>query len=127
MATFFIVGERANASPELVRRAYEEGHTVGTHSQTHANLAELPLAAPEKEISDGFDSTNTALGGQRAAAPFFRGPYLATTPGVEQYLSEHGVMLWSIDVDPRTGGLFRRTKSSNGFLRNLRENIPASC
>ena len=55
MATFFIVGERANASPELVRRAYEEGHTVGTHSQTHANLAELPLAAAEKEISDGFD------------------------------------------------------------------------
>jgi peptidoglycan-N-acetylglucosamine deacetylase len=100
MATFFIVGERANASPELVRRAYEEGHTVGTHSQTHANLAELPLAAAEKEISDGFDSTNTALSGQRAAAPFFRAPYLATTPGVEQYLSEHGVMLWSIDVDP---------------------------
>lgn len=100
LANFFIVGERAKAAPELVRRAYEEGHTIGTHSQTHANLAELTLADAEKQISDGFDSTSAALGGQRAAAPFFRAPYLATTPDVDQYLSDHDVMLWSIDVDP---------------------------
>jgi peptidoglycan/xylan/chitin deacetylase (PgdA/CDA1 family) len=99
-ANFFIVGERAKAAPELVRRAYEDGHTIGTHSQTHASLAELPLAAAEKEISDGFDSTNAALGGHRAAAPFFRAPYLATTAGVDQFLADHDVMLWSIDIDP---------------------------
>jgi peptidoglycan-N-acetylglucosamine deacetylase len=99
-ANFFIVGERAKASPELVRRAYEEGHTIGTHSQTHANLAELALVDAKKEIHDGFDSTNAALGHQRAAAPFFRAPYLATTPAVDQYLSEHDVMLWGIDIDP---------------------------
>jgi peptidoglycan-N-acetylglucosamine deacetylase len=98
-ANFFIVGERAKASPELVRRAYEEGHTIGTHSQTHANLAELTLAAAEKEIADGFDSTDTALGRQKTA-PFFRAPYLATTPAVDQYLAERDVMLWSIDIDP---------------------------
>jgi peptidoglycan/xylan/chitin deacetylase (PgdA/CDA1 family) len=99
-ANFFIVGERAKAAPELVRRAYQEGHTIGTHSQTHPNLAELPLADAEKEIQDGFDATNAALGRQKNAAPFFRAPYLATTPALEQYLSEHDVMLWSIDVDP---------------------------
>jgi peptidoglycan/xylan/chitin deacetylase (PgdA/CDA1 family) len=79
-ANFFIVGERAIAAPELVRRAYEDGHTIGTHTQTHAALAEIPLAAAEKEIGDGFDSTNAALRGYGAAAPFFRAPYLATTP-----------------------------------------------
>ncbi len=99
-ANFFILGERAKAAPELVRRAYEDGHTIGTHTQTHASLAELPLAAAEKEISDGFDSTNAALQGFGAAAPFFRAPYLATTPAVDQFLAEHDVMLWSIDVDP---------------------------
>jgi peptidoglycan/xylan/chitin deacetylase (PgdA/CDA1 family) len=99
-AHFFIIGERAKAAPELVRRAYEEGHTIGTHSQTHAGLAELPLADAEREISDGIDSTNAALGGQRAAAPFFRAPYLTTTAGVDQFLADHDVMLWSIDIDP---------------------------
>jgi peptidoglycan/xylan/chitin deacetylase (PgdA/CDA1 family) len=99
-ANFFIVGERANAAPELVRRAYEEGHTIGTHSQTHASLAELTLADAEREIQGGFDSTNAALGSPKAAAPFFRAPYLATTPAVDQYLSDHDVMLWSIDIDP---------------------------
>ena len=53
-ANFFIVGERATAAPELVQRAYADGHTIGTHTQTHAALAEIPLAAAEKEISDGF-------------------------------------------------------------------------
>jgi len=99
-ANFFIVGARAKAAPELVRRAYEDGHTIGTHTQTHASLGELPLVDAEKEISDGLDSTNAALRGLGAAAPFFRAPYLATTPGVEQFLAEHDVMLWSIDIDP---------------------------
>jgi len=99
-ANFFIVGERAKAAPELVRRAYEDGHTIGTHTQTHAALAELPLADAEKEISDGFDSTNAALRGYGATAPFFRAPYLATTPGIDQFLADRDVMLWSIDIDP---------------------------
>jgi peptidoglycan/xylan/chitin deacetylase (PgdA/CDA1 family) len=99
-ANFFVVGANAKASPELVRRAYDDGHTVGTHSQTHPNLAELPLAAAEKEIVDGFESTNSALGGQRIAAPFFRAPYLATTPELENYAGKRGLMLWSIDIDP---------------------------
>src|ERR1700722_4477747 len=34
-ANFFLVGEHAQASPDLVRREYAEGHTVGTHSETH--------------------------------------------------------------------------------------------
>ena len=32
-ATFFIVGQMANSSPDLVRRAYKEGHTIGTHAE----------------------------------------------------------------------------------------------
>ncbi|MEZ4359273.1 MAG: polysaccharide deacetylase family protein [Kofleriaceae bacterium] len=34
-ATFFVLGERAAAHPELVRRIHQEGHTVGTHTQRH--------------------------------------------------------------------------------------------
>ena len=35
-----------------------------------------------------------------SAAPFFRLPYLSTSPGIEGYLAKVGLMLWSIDIDP---------------------------
>jgi peptidoglycan/xylan/chitin deacetylase (PgdA/CDA1 family) len=98
-ATFFIVGEHALALPDRVRREYSEGHTVGTHSETHADLAKLPFADAEKEIEGGIQSTNAALGSFHKAAPFFRAPYLSTTPSIEQYLSKSGIMLWSLDID----------------------------
>ncbi len=54
-ANFFIVGEHAKERPDLVRRAILDGHTVGTHSQTHPDLAQMPLEAAEHEIDDGID------------------------------------------------------------------------
>jgi peptidoglycan/xylan/chitin deacetylase (PgdA/CDA1 family) len=99
-ANFFLVGEHARAAPELVRREYDEGHTVGTHSETHADLGKLPLADAEKEIQDGIAAANAALGETGKSAPFFREPYLSSSPALEQYLMKAGLMLWSIDVDP---------------------------
>lgn len=40
-ATFFVVGERARAHPELVRRIVREGHLVGNHSDRHAAWTNL--------------------------------------------------------------------------------------
>ncbi len=99
-ANFFVVGEHARAAPELVRREFDEGHTVGTHSQTHADLAKLSLADAQREVQDGIESANFALKPSAMAAPFFRAPYLSTTPSIENYLAKAGLMLWSIDVDP---------------------------
>jgi peptidoglycan-N-acetylglucosamine deacetylase len=99
-ANFFLVGEHARAAPELVRREFDEGHTVGTHTQTHADLAKLSMADAQNEIQGGIDSANLALAPAAHTAPFFRAPYLSTTPAVENYLAKSGLMLWSIDVDP---------------------------
>jgi peptidoglycan-N-acetylglucosamine deacetylase len=35
-ATFFLVGEKAQRYPDLVRQILEKGHTVGAHSQHHS-------------------------------------------------------------------------------------------
>jgi peptidoglycan/xylan/chitin deacetylase (PgdA/CDA1 family) len=99
-ANFFVVGEHARAAPELVRREVDEGHTVGTHSQTHADLAKLSFSSAQREVEAGIESANFALQPAAEAAPFFRAPYLSTTPGIENYLAKTGLMLWSIDVDP---------------------------
>lgn len=34
-ATFFLLGETAEKNPEIVKKIFEEGHTIGNHSYTH--------------------------------------------------------------------------------------------
>lgn len=96
-ATFFIIGEMARHSPDLVRRAYDEGHTIGTHTQTHPNLSKLSSSHAKREIEDGIASVAAVLTASRRLAPFFRAPYLAVTPTLQNYLVSRGLMLWGID------------------------------
>jgi len=99
-ANFFILGEHAKERPDIVRRGSKEGHTIGTHSQTHADLARLSFAEAVGEIDGGIRSVQAALGAQAAVAPFFRAPYLQMTTELEQFLIKRDLMLWSIDIDP---------------------------
>jgi peptidoglycan/xylan/chitin deacetylase (PgdA/CDA1 family) len=99
-ATFFVVGEHAKERPDLVRRAFREGHTIGTHSQTHPDLSRLSFPEATQEINGGIRSVQAALGPHMTAAPFFRAPYLQTTSELEQFMFRRDIMLWSIDVDP---------------------------
>jgi peptidoglycan/xylan/chitin deacetylase (PgdA/CDA1 family) len=97
-ATFFIVGRQARAYPAEVRKVYNEGHTIGTHSQTHPLIfTRLSIGAAEQEIDQGIASVSAALGDPRALAPFFRFPGLGRSHAIEAYLSSHGIMTWSAD------------------------------
>ena len=40
-ATFFVVGNRIEAHPDIVKRMVDEGHAIGNHSYNHANLPKL--------------------------------------------------------------------------------------
>src|ERR1700692_2727707 len=43
-ATYFMVGTMARAYPQVVRRVYEAGHTIGTHSDNHpTHFGTLPI------------------------------------------------------------------------------------
>ncbi|MCO1595650.1 bifunctional polysaccharide deacetylase/glycosyltransferase family 2 protein [Micromonospora sp. RHAY321] len=50
-ATFFVVGARVNEHPELVRRILAEGHEIGSHTYTHADLAAVPAWRRDLELS----------------------------------------------------------------------------
>jgi peptidoglycan/xylan/chitin deacetylase (PgdA/CDA1 family) len=98
-ATFFMVGRQARAFPDMVRRVYNEGHTVASHSQNHPLIfTRLPMAAAENEIDQGRESVAAALGDERALAPFFRFPGLGRSDPIEAYLASKGIMTWSADV-----------------------------
>ena len=97
-ATYFLVGEMARAHPWLVRRIYNEGHTIGTHTETHPfALDRKGMPRIEHEIDAGFESAREAAGDARAVSPFFRIPGLARNKQMENYLAEKSIAIWSAD------------------------------
>lgn len=40
-ATFFVVGGNAQQRPDIIRRMVADGHDVGSHTWSHANLTHL--------------------------------------------------------------------------------------
>jgi peptidoglycan-N-acetylglucosamine deacetylase len=97
-ATFFLIGRMAADHPHLVRRAFKEGHTIATHTQSHpAKILQLSAAEVETDIDDGIASVSKALGNPSEIAPFFRFPGLGRSAEVEAYLASRGIMVWSAD------------------------------
>ncbi|MGU3494919.1 polysaccharide deacetylase family protein [Xanthobacteraceae bacterium A53D] len=99
-ATFFIVGTMANAQPGMVRKIAAEGHTIGTHSQSHPLIfPKLTQEAGVEEIEKGIASVTAALkpAGVKPA-PWFRFPGLGRTKFYEAYAREHGLAIWSVDT-----------------------------
>src|SRR5262249_29159874 len=97
-ATFFMVGRMVQGYPAVVRRIYNEGHTVANHSQTHPfTFHKMSVDQAAREIEGGFASLEAALGDRKAVARFFRIPGLLRQNSVEQYLAAHGDMTWSVD------------------------------
>jgi peptidoglycan/xylan/chitin deacetylase (PgdA/CDA1 family) len=95
-ATFFMVGQMARAYPSMVRRVYDEGHTVANHTQNHP-IRKMSMDQAAREIEGGFESLRKAIGDSQAVSPFFRIPGLLRQKSVEQYLAAHGDMTWSAD------------------------------
>ena len=98
-ATYFLVGQMAHANPSVVRRIYNEGHTIGTHSQHHPHFERLSMRRVEREVDGGINSVTAALGDAKALSPFFRIPYLGRTNAIERFLERKQLVTWSADVD----------------------------
>ncbi len=97
--TYFLVGEMARAYPAVVRREYEEGHTIGTHSEHHPlHFGELPLDRMRSEIDVGISDVGAALGDTKYLAPFFRIPGLDRSATLEEELAARHLIVFSSDI-----------------------------
>jgi peptidoglycan/xylan/chitin deacetylase (PgdA/CDA1 family) len=95
-ATFFVVGFRAQAHPELIARMVREGHIVGNHSYSHANLPKLSEPNFEKQ----FEQTQSVLKGLLGYEPkLFRPPYGAVNEEQVRWAVDHQIMIvnWNVD------------------------------
>ncbi len=77
-ATFFVVGSRAAAHPELVRRIVAAGHAVGSHTFHHSNRFHFSSpGAMRAEIVRGVEAVRAITG---IAPTLFRPPQGLRTP-----------------------------------------------
>jgi peptidoglycan/xylan/chitin deacetylase (PgdA/CDA1 family) len=98
-ATYFLVGAMARAYPATVRRIYEEGHTIGTHTENHpARMQKLPIEKVRQEIDGGIADVGAALGDPTELAPFFRIPGLARTDAIDEELAARSLIVFSSDT-----------------------------
>lgn len=98
-ATFFLVGRMAVAEPGMVREVAKAGHTIGSHTYSHAKLSSLSADKAEEEVEMGLSSVAMALG--EPVAPFFRFPYLRPNEAAVAYLKTRDMASFTIDVDSR--------------------------
>ena len=101
-ATFLMVGSQARANPGTARKVAAGGHTIGSHTERHANLARMSLEQARAEINAGQKSVAAALipTGYRPA-PFFRFPYLADTAALRSALANQGVVVMDVNIDSK--------------------------
>jgi peptidoglycan-N-acetylglucosamine deacetylase len=98
-AMFFLVGKMAHAYPATVRRIFADGHTIGTHSQSHPlPFGKLPRSVVEYEIDRGIANVEEALGEPWQVAPFFRVPGLAHSDLIDSELAARHLVSFSSDT-----------------------------
>jgi peptidoglycan/xylan/chitin deacetylase (PgdA/CDA1 family) len=97
---FFSIGKHATYYPEILKQVYAAGHTVGSHTWSHATLTNKKLTEDQRkeEIEKGISAVKWALGGI-SPAPFFRFPALQHPPEMVTYLGTRNIAMFSCDLD----------------------------
>ena len=95
-ATFFLIGQKVERHPEIVRRIVQEGHAVGHHSFYHTD----PQQTSAPQLRAEVQRTRELLAGLLGQPPdLFRPPHGKLTPAKLWQLWRAGqtVVLWNVD------------------------------
>jgi peptidoglycan/xylan/chitin deacetylase (PgdA/CDA1 family) len=113
-ATFFSIGKMAAGMPEIIRDVAKTGHTIGTHTWSHADLSKLKDEAEWKaEIEKGVSAVRRAVGGP--IAPFFRYPVLKDTKDSLAHLAKRNIAIFSADLD----SFDFKMRNAEGFVKSV--------
>jgi peptidoglycan/xylan/chitin deacetylase (PgdA/CDA1 family) len=95
-ATFFVVGNRAEAHPEIVKRMIQEGHVIGNHSYNHPNLPKVS----DDVFHDQILRTENILADIAGYRPkLFRPPYGNVNEKQIEWLAsqQYHIINWNVD------------------------------
>ncbi len=96
-ATFFPIGKHATWEPGILKQVAAAGHSIGTHTWSHADLSKKTKEEAIREIEMGASAVRMAVAGP--TAPFFRFPALRHPPEMVKYLGERNIAIFSTDMD----------------------------
>jgi peptidoglycan-N-acetylglucosamine deacetylase len=99
-ATFFLIGRRAAAAPEIARRIADAGHELGNHTWSHASLWLCGPRRTEREIVRGHEAIAAAAG---AEPHFFRAPWGMVNLAVSTVLRrlQTPCVFWTVQPEGR--------------------------
>lgn len=101
-STFFVIGEKAVARPDLVRRAHDEGHWIGNHTWSHSTPLGQRTAAGEAvgEIERAQEAIGDLAHPSRLFRPFadgVMGPNLLNREAVKHLeAGGYSCVLWNV-------------------------------
>lgn len=95
VVTFFVQGCNAERYGSVIKKAYEAGHQIASHTYNHPNLVKLSTEEVQKQLSRTRDILNQAIGVE--SSYMLRPPYGSYNAAV---LAASGTpaILWSVDT-----------------------------
>ena len=95
-ATFFLVGFWVDDYPEMAKKIAENGFEIGTHSNTHPDMAKLSKETMKNELETSISKIKTATG-QKIS--LFRAPYGSYNNDLLSTADDLGLKTIQWDVD----------------------------
>lgn len=97
-ATFFCLGQNAGYYPETVKREFDLGMEVATHTYSHVQLTTLSNEKLQEEIDKSMDAIKKATG---ISPTLLRPPYGAVNKSVLSVVGENKLCCvnWSLDTE----------------------------
>lgn len=95
--TFFMVGDWVDKYPEAVKKIYEAGHEIGSHSNTHPHVNSLSAEENLKEIQLSVNKIEKITGNK---TNLYRAPYGEYNNTVIKTAQQNGyyTIQWNLDT-----------------------------
>jgi len=94
VATFFMVGQNIEGKEHILKRSYELGNELGSHTWDHANLSK----SSNEKIKQQLDDTDAAIKAVvNIENPILRPPYGAFNNNVKEVCGKP-IIMWSLDT-----------------------------
>jgi peptidoglycan/xylan/chitin deacetylase (PgdA/CDA1 family) len=112
-ATFFDIGRKVEATPDLARREVAEGHNVAYHTYSHPQptMRDMDKRQARADILRGIIAVEKAaygvdfsagaptdIAGLKPHAPFFRFPGFADTPDLGAWFAANNIGIMGTDI-----------------------------
>ncbi len=128
-ATFFVLGSRVEAMPEMVKRIYEEGHYIANHGYSHVYSS---IYASPQAVLDEYNKCNEAVRNAIQVPEYqshlFRfpggasgGPYATIKTESIKLLEENGIL--HVDWNALTGDAEKTNLTIEYEITRLQQTI----